>query len=89
MFRARRIEVYAHSPVISSIVSRDDGKVNFDRIRAGRYNSAKRYRHRISRRAKRSVVMCNQEPRGNVGTEALRVTDVGLSTQEPEIHLSP
>ena len=37
MVRARRIEVYAPQPGDIVHVNRDDGKVNFDRIRAGGY----------------------------------------------------
>jgi len=51
--------------------------VDYDRIRAGGYNSESGIVVDILPN-KAVIVMGNQEPRGNVGTEALTLADSGL-----------
>ena len=80
MVRARRIEVYAPQPGDIVHVNRDDGKVNFDRIRAGGYPSESGIVIDIAP-GKALIVMGNQEPCGNIGTEELVLTDAGLLAQ--------
>ena len=80
MVRARRIEVYAPQPGDIVHVNRDDGKVNFDRIRAGGYTSESGIVIDIAP-GKALIVMGNQEPCGNIGTEELVLTEAGLLAQ--------
>jgi hypothetical protein len=80
VFRARRIETYAPEPGDIVHVNRDNGKVNFDRIRVGGYFSESGIIVDIVP-GKGLVVMGNQEPCGNVGIEELALTDSGLLIQ--------
>jgi hypothetical protein len=80
LFRARRIEAYAPQPGDIVHVNRDDGKVNFDRIRAGNYYSESGIVVDIAP-GKALIVMGNQGSCGNVGTEELVLTDAGLLGQ--------
>ncbi|MDH2351558.1 DUF2272 domain-containing protein [Bradyrhizobium sp. SSUT18] len=79
-FQARRIEAYA--PQLGDIlhVNRNNGKVTFDRILAGSYFSESGIVIDIVPR-KALIVMGNQEPCGNVGTEELALADSGLLIQ--------
>jgi hypothetical protein len=78
--RARRIEAYA--PRLGDIlhVNRNNGKVTFDRILAGGYFSESGIVIDIAP-DKAFIVMGNQEPCGNVGTEELALADSGLLIQ--------
>jgi hypothetical protein len=80
MVRARRIEDYAPQPGDIVHVNRDNGKVNFDRIRAGVYHSESGIVIDVAP-GKALIVMGNQEPCGNVGTEELALADSGLLIQ--------
>ena len=77
LFQARRVESYAPQPGDVIHLNRDGGKVDYDRIRAGGYNSESGIVVDILPN-KAVIVMGNQEPRGNVGTEALTLADSGL-----------
>ena len=80
LFQARRVESYAPQPGDVIHLNRDGGKVDYDRIRAGGYNSESGIVVDILPN-KAVIVMGNQEPRGNVGTEALTLADSGLLIQ--------
>jgi hypothetical protein len=81
VFRARRIEAYA--PQLGDIVhvNRNNGKVKFDHILVGGYFSESEIVVDIVP-GKALIVMGNQEPCGNVGTEELALTDSGLLIQK-------
>lgn len=78
--RARRIGAYA--PQLGDIlhVNRNNGTTTLDRILAGRYLSESGIVTDIVP-GKAFIVMGNQEPCGNVGTEELTLTDSGLLIQ--------
>ncbi|MDH2348709.1 DUF2272 domain-containing protein [Bradyrhizobium sp. SSUT77] len=80
LVRARRIEIYA--PQLGDIlhVNRSDGKVTFDRILAGSYISESGVVIDIAP-GKAFIVMGNQEPCGNVGTEELDLAASGILVQ--------
>jgi hypothetical protein len=78
--RARRIEAYAPQPGDIVHVNRNDGKVTFDRILARSYFSESGIVVDIAP-GKALIVMGNQEPCGNVGTEELALADSGLLIQ--------
>jgi hypothetical protein len=81
-FRARRIESYA--PKLGDVihVNRDDGKVDYDRVRNGPYPYAAESGIVVeTRQGEALIVMGNQEPAGNVGTEKLALDDSGLLVQ--------
>jgi len=80
LFQARRVESYAPQPGDVIHLNRDGGKVDYDRIRAGGYNSESGIVVDIQPN-KAVIVMGNQEPRGNVGIEALTLADSGLLIQ--------
>jgi hypothetical protein len=80
LFRARRVESYA--PKVGDVihVNRDDGKVDYDRVGHGQYNSESGIVVDI-RPGEALIVMGNQEPAGTVGTEKLALADSGLLVQ--------
>jgi hypothetical protein len=80
VFRARRIEAYAPQPGDIVHVNRNNGKVKFDHILVGGYFSESGIVVDIAP-GKALIVMGNQEPCGNVGTEELALTDSGLLIQ--------
>src|SRR6266702_2839197 len=81
--RARRFEVYAPQPGDIVHVSPDNGQVNFDRIRAGRYNSESGIVIHIAP-GTALIVTGNQGTCGNVGAEELMLTDAGLLAQRAQ-----
>jgi hypothetical protein len=78
--RARRIEAYAPQPGDILHMNRNNGKVTFDRILAGGYFSESGVVIDIVS-GKALIVMGNQEPCGNVGTEELALADSGILIQ--------
>jgi hypothetical protein len=80
MVRARRIEAYAPQSGDIVHVNRNNGKVRFDHIFAGGYFSESGVVVDIVP-GKARIVMGNQEPFGNVGTEDLALANSGLLTQ--------
>jgi len=78
--RARRMEAYAPQPGDIVHVNRNNGKVKFDHILVGGYFSESGVVVDIVP-GKALIVMGNQEPCGNVGTEELALTDSGLLIQ--------
>jgi hypothetical protein len=82
LFRARRVESYA--PQLGDVihVNRDDGKVDYDRVRNGPHPYAAESGIVVeTRQGEALIVMGNQEPAGNVGTEKLALDDSGLLVQ--------
>jgi hypothetical protein len=82
-FRARRVESYA--PKVGDVihVNRDDGKVDYDQARHGSYHAESGIVVDI-RPGEALIVMGNQEPAGNVGTEKLALADSGLLVQRAD-----
>ncbi|MDB5578948.1 MAG: hypothetical protein JWR80_4124 [Bradyrhizobium sp.] len=80
VIRARRIESYAPQPGDIIHVNRNDGDVKFDHIKLGGYLSESGIAVDVVP-GKALIVMGNQEPCGNVGTEELALVDSGLLIQ--------
>jgi hypothetical protein len=78
--RARRIEAYAPQPGDIVHVNRNNRKVTFDRILSGSYFSESGIVVDVAP-SKALIVMGNQEPCGNVGTEELALAESGLLIQ--------
>jgi hypothetical protein len=78
--RARCIEAYAPQSGDIVHVNRNNGKMRFDHILAGGYFSESGVVVDIVP-GKARIVMGNQEPCGNVGTEDLALADSGLLIQ--------
>jgi hypothetical protein len=80
LFWARRIEHYAPKPGDIVHVNRADGKVTYDQIGNGHYRAESGFVIEVGVK-EALIVMGNQEPRGNVGTEKLALTTSGLLVQ--------
>jgi hypothetical protein len=82
LFRARVIESYA--PQLGDVihVNRDDGKVDYDRLRNGPYPYAAESGIVVgTREGEALIVMGNQPPGGTVGSEKLALDRSGLLVQ--------
>ena len=76
-FRARRVELYAPQPGDIVHVNRNGGKVTYDQIADGGYPAESGIVIDVST-SEVVIVMGNQLPPGNVGTESLALTRQGL-----------
>lgn len=85
LFRARRVESYAPKPGDVIHVNRDGGKVDYDRVRNGPhpYDGESGIVVDIGP-GEALIVMGNQEPAGNVGTEKLALAASGLLVQRTD-----
>jgi len=84
LFRARRMESYAPQPGDIVHVNRLDGTVNYDTASASEWYPAESGIVVELGESEAIIVMGNQEPRGNVGTEKLPLTPSGLLVQRAE-----
>jgi hypothetical protein len=80
LFWAMRIDSYAPQPGDLVHVNRDGGEVNYDRISAGPYVAESGIVVGLSQ-GEALIVMGNQEPLGNIGTEKLALDKSGLLIQ--------